>query len=161
MVVISTRGVIILSRTIEKRDDPTRRFRLHCRHLPLANGRYSCELKPSLEGQTGPKQITQGQNRNHALAIALEKLAFALRTQAEAEQEIDWDAVDRSASGKVLDKRFHVIVHYERVAAAESKFEAMHDTLLGNTVVENAEIAILQVDADLPIAPLACRLDPS
>jgi len=42
-------------------------------------------------------------------------------------------------------------LHYERVAEEESKFEAMHNTLLGNTVVENAEISIIQVDPELPI----------
>ena len=29
-------------------------------------------------------------------------------------------------------------------------FEALHSTLLGNTVVENAEVTIIQVDPDFP-----------
>ena len=70
--------------------------------------------------------------------------------EAEAEQRLDWEAVDRSASGKAIDKRFHVILHYERVAEEESKFEAMTNTLLGNTVVENAEVTIIQVDPGFP-----------
>jgi len=65
--------------------------------------------------------------------------------------------VDRSTSGKGIDKRFHVILHYERVAEEESKFEALENTLMGNTVVENAEISIIQVDPDLPIEPLEIR----
>jgi hypothetical protein len=43
-----------------------------------------------------------------------------------------------------------VILHYERLVEDESKFDAAHNTLLGNTVVENAELTIIQVDPDLP-----------
>jgi hypothetical protein len=74
--------------------------------------------------------------------------------EAEAEQQVDWEAVDRSPSGKVNEKRFHVILHYERVAEEESKFDATLNTQLGNTVVENAEIVLIQVDPALPIEPL-------
>ena len=63
---------------------------------------------------------------------AEENLARTFRMEAEAEQNIDWDAVDRSPSGKVDEKRFHVILHYERVAEEESKFEAMVNTQMGN-----------------------------
>lgn len=123
--------------------------------VPQTNGRYVCEATPTLEGQTRPSKKFHGQTRNHAIAIALENLARAFRLEAEAEQKVDWDAVDRTASGEAIEKRFHVILHYERVAEEESKFEAMHNTLLGNTVVENADIAIIEVDPDLPIEPLA------
>jgi hypothetical protein len=44
-----------------------------------------------------------------------------------------------------------MILHYERVT--ESKFEAFHDTLLGKMVIENAEIAVIQVNSDLPMPP--------
>src|SRR5712692_3394335 len=122
--------------------------------IPQANGRYICEVTPSLEGRTGPTKRFHGQNPKHAIAIALENLARTFRMEAEAEQNIDWEAVDRSPSGGVNEKRFHVILHYERVAQEESKFEAMVNTQMGNTVVENAEITIIQVDPDLPVEPL-------
>lgn len=118
--------------------------------IPQANGRCVCEVTPSLAGRTGPTKRFHGQTSNHAIALALEDLAQGFRAEAEAEQDIAWEAVDRSPSGKVINKRFHVILHFERVTEEESKFEAMHNTLLGNTVVENATIAIIQVDPDLP-----------
>ncbi len=125
--------------------------------IPQANGRYVCEVTPSLEGQIGRTEVYHGQNPKHAIAIALENLACAFRMEAEAEQNLDWEAVDRSTSGKVIDRRFHVILHYERVADEESKFEALVNTQMGNTVVENAEISIIQVDPDLPMDPLERR----
>ncbi len=118
-----------------------------------ARGRCICEVTPSLEGRTRPTKRFHGQNPKHAIAVALENLARMFRMEAEAEQKVDWEAVDRPLSGKVNEKRFHVILHYERVAEEESKFEAMHNTLIGNTIVENAEIAIIQVDPNLPIEP--------
>lgn len=118
--------------------------------IPQVGGRYVCEVTPSLAGGTGPTKAFHGQTANHAIANALEDLARALRAEVEAGQKIDWDAVDRSTSGEVIDKRFHVILHYEQLVEDESKFEAAHNTLLGNTVVENAELTIIQVDQDLP-----------
>jgi hypothetical protein len=53
--------------------------------------------------------------------------------------------------------RFHVILHYERVAEDESKFDAMVNAQTGNTVMENAEISIIQVDLNLPIEHLQNR----
>jgi hypothetical protein len=123
--------------------------------IPQANGRYDCEVTPSLEGRIGPAMRFCGQNPKHAIAVALENLARAYRTEAETEQQIDGEAVSPSTSGKVAKKRFHVILHYERVAEEESKFDALENSLLGNTVVENAEISIIQVDPDLSIQPLA------
>ena len=35
----------------------------------------------------------------------------------------------------------------------ESKFEAMHNTILGNAVIENAEVSIVQIDPELPNEP--------
>jgi hypothetical protein len=119
--------------------------------ISQAGGRCVCEMTPSLEGRTGPAMRFHGQSAKHAIAVGLESLARTLRLEAEAEHEVDWEAVDRSPSGAVQEKRFHVILRYERVMEEESRFEAMHNTLLGNTVVENAEIAIIQVDPDLPI----------
>jgi hypothetical protein len=82
--------------------------------IPQANGRYDCKLKSPLAGETGATKPYQGQTANHAIANALEDLARALRVEVEAGQNADWDAVDRSPSGKVIDKHFHVILHYER-----------------------------------------------
>jgi hypothetical protein len=118
--------------------------------LPQAAGGWVCEVTTSLAGGAGPTKCFHGQSASHALAHALEDLARMFRKEAEAEQNVDWDVVERATSGEVVNRRFHVILHYERVAEEESKFEALTNTLLGNTVVENAEIAIIQVDADLP-----------
>jgi hypothetical protein len=84
--------------------------------IPQANGRYVCEATSSLEGRSGPTMRFHGQNPKHAIAVTLENLARTFRIEAEAEQHLDWDAVDRSPSGTVNEKRFHVILHYERVA---------------------------------------------
>jgi phosphoribosylformylglycinamidine (FGAM) synthase PurS component len=116
-------------------------------------GRYLCEASSRLDGDEGPKERFHGTSSKHAIAVALEHLAQKLRMEAEAEQKVDWDAVDRSQSGKVNKKRFHVILHFERDAMEPSKFEAMMNTQMGNTVIENAEITIIQVDPDLPIHP--------
>ena len=125
--------------------------------IPQAADRYICEVILWLEGRTDSTMRFHGQNPKHAIAIALENLAHMFRTQAEVEQNIDWEALDRLPSGKVKEKRFHVIMHYERVAEEASKFEAMVNTQMGNTVVENAEISIIQVDPELPIEPLYRR----
>ncbi len=128
--------------------------------VPQSAGRYACEVTPTLDGRTGPTKTFHGQSAKHAIAIALEGLARSFRKEAEAEQDIDWEAVERSPAGKVVEKRFHVILHYERVAEEESKFDAFHNTLLGNTVVENAEIAIIQVDPYLPIDSFRRKYEP-
>jgi hypothetical protein len=118
--------------------------------VPQANGRYICKLRSPLAGETGAVKAYHGQTANHAIANALEDLALALRVEVEAGQNVDWDAVDRSLSGKVIDRHFHVISHYECLVEEESKFDAVHNTLNGNTVEENAELTILQVDPDFP-----------
>jgi hypothetical protein len=115
-----------------------------------ANGRFICKVTPTLPGGSSKTKAFHGQTANHAIANALEDLARALRAEVEAEQQVDWDAVDRSPSGEVIEKRFHVILHYERLVEDESKFEALHNTILGNTVVENAEVTIIQVDPKSP-----------
>ena len=46
---------------------------------------------------------------------------------------------------------------YEEIAEAESKFEARHNTLLGNTVVENALISVIEISPDVQIEPLERR----
>jgi N-glycosidase YbiA len=37
----------------------------------------------------------------------------------------------------------------------ESKFEARHETLIGNRVIENASVTIIAIDPDLPLEPTA------
>ena len=73
---------------------------------------------------------------------------------AEERQNIDWDAVERSESGEPIEKQYHVMLHYEHITTAESKFEAMHNTIIGNTVVENAKITVIEVANELPVKPL-------
>jgi hypothetical protein len=82
-----------------------------------------------------------------------EKLADDYRSLAEERQNIDWELVERSESGEPIIKHYHVILHYERIAEAESKFEAMQDTMMGNTVVENAQITVIEIEPDLPVEP--------
>jgi hypothetical protein len=125
--------------------------------VPQPNGHYLCELTPRLEGHPAGTKQFQGQTPKHAVAIALENMAHALRVEAEAEQNLDWDAEHKLPLGKVNKKRFHVILHYERVGDEASKFEAMVNTQMGNTVVENAEISIIQIDPDLLVVPVESR----
>ncbi|MGH2412678.1 MAG: hypothetical protein ACRDEA_03070 [Microcystaceae cyanobacterium] len=121
---------------------------------PQDNGQYLCHLSPSL-GDSSPEPIRcYGQTPEHALAIALEKLADDYRSLAEERQNIDGDAVERSETGEPMVKHYHVILHYERMAEAESKFESMHDTIMGNTVVEKAKITVIEIEPDLPVEPL-------
>ena len=47
------------------------------------------------------------------------------------------------------------MLHYERITKDESKFEAVHNTIIGNTVVENATISVVEIDSDLPVEPIA------
>ena len=122
--------------------------------LPQANGQYLCQMTPSLSDQSRNSSEFFGQTPEHAIAIALEHLAEEYRSLAENRQDLDWDQVERSEAGEPVEKHYHVILHYERIAAAESKFEAMHDTMMGNTVVENAKTTVIEVAADLPIEPL-------
>lgn len=82
------------------------------------------------------------------------ELAEDYRRIAEERQNQDWDMVERLESGEPVVKHYHVILHYEQIAEAESKFEAMHDTLLGNTVVENVRITVIEIAPHLQIKPL-------
>jgi phosphoribosylformylglycinamidine (FGAM) synthase PurS component len=62
--------------------------------------------------------------------------------------------VERSQTGEAIIKSYHVILHYECINEAESKFEAMHNTIMGNTVVEDAKITVIEIKPDLPVEPL-------
>ena len=122
--------------------------------LPQDNGQYVCQLSPSLSDRSRNDIQCYGQTQEHAIAIALEQLAGEYRRMAEEQQNVDWDAVERSESGEAIAKRYHVILHYEHITEDESKFEAMHNTIMGNTVVENAKITVIEIDPGLPVEPV-------
>jgi hypothetical protein len=117
---------------------------------PQDNGHILCELN----SPTGEPIRSYRQTPEHAIACALEQLTDKYRNLAEAQQNLDWDAVTTSESGEPIKKQYHVILPYERTITAPSKFEAMHDTIMGNTVVENAKITVIEIGPDLPILPL-------
>ncbi len=119
--------------------------------LPQDNGQYVCEISPSLSDSPRENLQYYGQTKEHAIAIALEQLADEYRRMAEERQNIDWDTVERSEAGNPIAKHYHVILHYERIAEEESKFEAMLNTIMGNTVVENAKITVIEIDPNMPI----------
>ena len=119
--------------------------------LPQTNGACVCESVIAFEDRATNTLKCLGQSPNHAIAISLETLARSFRKEAEKEQHLDWEVVEELASGQVVNQRYHIILHYERVAEEESKFEAMHNTLLGNSVIENAEITIVRIEAELPM----------
>ena len=121
--------------------------------FPQDNGQYVCDIKSSLIERSHSTRF-YGQTKEHAIAIALESLADEYRQKVEEEQNIGWLAVERAESGEPIQKHYHVILHYEEIAEAESKFEARHNTLLGNTVVENAKISVIEISPDIQIEPL-------
>jgi len=115
---------------------------------PQNNGQYICEFS-NLSTNT---IRCYGQTREHAIANALEKLAADYRQIAEDQQQnIGWDEIKKSETGEVIENSYHVILYYEDIIEVESKFEAMHNTIMGNTVVENAIITVIEIDKDLPI----------
>ena len=118
---------------------------------PQDNGQYLCHLSTSLSDRPTEEIQCYGQNKEHAIAIALEKLASEYRHIAEEQQNIGWDDRSSSESGEPILQKYHIILHYERIAEDESKFEALHTTRLGNTVVENADMTAIEIQPDLPI----------
>ena len=120
-----------------------------------SNDRYLCQISSSLSDRPDDTMNFYGQTKEHAIAIALEHLADEYREKAEESQNhLDWDAVELSDSGEPIEKCYHVILHYERIAKEESKFEAMQNTLLGNTVVERGKLSIIEISPDIPIQRL-------
>jgi hypothetical protein len=127
--------------------------------LPKDNGLYTCQLSSEIDfSKTNlhrdfPKGdiLCDGQTPEHALAIGLEQLAANCRQLAEDSQNIDWLTVEKTPSGKVIEKTFHVTIHYECIIDDESKFEAFHNTQSGNLVVENARITGIVIDPLLHI----------
>ncbi len=122
--------------------------------LPQDNGQYVCQMSSSLSDRSRDDTRCYGQTKEHAIAMALEQLADEYRSYAEENQAIDWLMVERSDSGEPIIKHYHVILHFSYTVEAESKFQAMHDTMLGNTVVENAKITVIEISPDLQIAPV-------
>lgn len=122
--------------------------------FPQDNGHYVCQVSPSFNNHSKDEIRCYGQTKEHAMAIALEQLAEHYRRMAEEQQSIEWDAIEQAESGELIEKQYHVMLHYEDTITAESKFEAMHNTITGNTVVENARITVIEIADDLPIEPL-------
>ncbi|MEG4817784.1 hypothetical protein [Microcoleus sp. K5-D4] len=119
-----------------------------------SNGQYVCQISSSLSDRPDDTMNFYGQTKEHAIAIALEHLAEEYREKAEESQNINSLAVEISDSEEPINKYYHVIVHYEEIAEAESKFEAVHNTMMGNTIVENARIAAIEISPDIEIQPL-------
>jgi hypothetical protein len=119
-----------------------------------SNGQYLCQISSSLSDRPNDTMNFYGQTKEHAIAIALEHLADEYREKAEESQNIDSLAVELSDSGEPINKYYHVIVHYEEISEAESKFEAVHNTIMGNTIVENARLAAIEIAPDIEIEPL-------
>ncbi|MCW6048780.1 hypothetical protein K4039_01465 [Lyngbya sp. CCAP 1446/10] len=122
--------------------------------FPQENEQYICQISSSLSDRPDEQSNFYGQTKEHALAIALEHLADEYREKAEESQNIDSLAVEISDFGEPINKYYHVIVHYEEISEAESKFEAVHNTMIGNTIVENARIAAIEIAPDIEIEPL-------
>jgi hypothetical protein len=118
------------------------------------DGQYFCRLSRLPEIGSAPiaNISCDGQLPEHALAIALEQLASEYRRMAEEIQNIPTLAVEKTAEGEPISKCFHVTVHFEGIFRGESKFEAIHNTLTGNTVVENAKVTAIEVDPTLQVA---------
>ena len=118
------------------------------------NGYYLCQLSNPLPDPSQNTINCYGQTQEHAIAIALEQLAEKYRQIAEEAQNIDMLTVERSADGETISKLYHVTLNFECIIDAESKFEAMHNTIMGSTVVENAKITVIEVAEDLPVADI-------
>jgi phosphoribosylformylglycinamidine (FGAM) synthase PurS component len=118
------------------------------------NDYYLCQLSNPLPDLSQNNISCYGQTQEHAIAIALEQLAEKYRLIAEEQQNVDMLTVERSADGEVINKLYHVTLHFECTIDAESKFEAMHNTIMGNTVVENSKITVIEVAEDLPFADI-------
>jgi hypothetical protein len=86
--------------------------------------------------------VGKGQTSEHAIAIALESLAEHYRNLAEQKEP---------TCQETPNHRYHVILHYEQVVTEESKFEALHNILLGNVVVENAKRWVIPIDFSLQL----------
>jgi hypothetical protein len=90
---------------------------------PQVNGQYFCQLSSTLSDSSKADIQCHGQTKEHAMAIALENLASKYRRMAEESQNIDSLAVERTESGEAIDKRYHVMLHYECVIKMNPSFQ--------------------------------------
>ena len=116
--------------------------------LPQENGRYLCQISPDLSDQARLSQVFYGQTKDHAVAVALEHLADQFR-EAAANQDQEPVLGNLDAAEQTQKHRYHVILHYEQIIEAESRFEALHDARMGSTVVENAKCVAIKVAPDV------------
>jgi hypothetical protein len=119
-----------------------------------SNGQYLCQISLSLSDCPDDTMNFYGQTKEHAIAIGLEHLADKYRQKAEESQNINSLAVELSDSGELINQYYHVILHYEEIGEAESQFEAVHNAMMGNTVIENARISAIKISPDIEIEPL-------
>ena len=75
--------------------------------LPQPKGQYLCHLSPNLSDEPRADIQCYGQTKEHAIAIALEKLAASYRERVEAQQNLDWDAATCTKTEEPIDKRYH------------------------------------------------------
>ncbi|MEL7358894.1 MAG: hypothetical protein AAFN40_20340 [Cyanobacteria bacterium J06560_6] len=126
---------------------------------PEADRRYTCELSSDDSSSDKVSIRCEGESKEHAIANTLERLASQYRQAAEAKQKTDWTTIEKSSEGEAHSKYYHVILHYERTAEDVSKFEAMHNTIMGNTVVENAQISVIEIGEDVQVEPIVRQWD--
>jgi hypothetical protein len=119
------------------------------RVLSGEDGRYHCQLSSSLSNQSSDRQVFNGETQDHAIAVALEHLAAHYRNEAERKQNEGLNAEDALRIKHLGSKRYHVSLHYEQVIEAESKFDALQNTVLGNTVVENATCTLIELSENV------------
>jgi hypothetical protein len=117
--------------------------------LPDENGRYHCQLSSSFSNQSSDRQVFDGETQDHAIAVALEHMAVHFRNEAERKQDEGLDTEDALLAKHPEPKRYHVILHYEQIVEAESKFDALQNTILGNTVVENATCTLIELSENI------------
>ncbi len=113
-------------------------------------GQFVCQMSSVLDP---PRADTTcyGQTAEHAIAITLEQLASSYREMVELEQNRDLDAVEFSETGKPIKKRYHIVLHYENIRETKSKFHALEETILGNSVIEDGTISLIEINKNLPV----------
>ncbi len=119
--------------------------------LPKSDGLYVCQLSRSFNGFPTDDISCDGQTPEHALAIGFEQLASEYRQKVEESQNIPSMAVEKTAAGKVIEKHFHVTVHYECILEEESIFLAHQAPLMGNLLAEDSQVTVIAVDPALQV----------
>ena len=54
----------------------------------------------------------------------------------------------------IVAAMIYFTIKYRERPGYKGSIEALHNTIIGNTVVENAIITVIEIDQDLPIEPL-------